>query len=95
MVYIITTFLHELLLKQKFYFSLKYIKLNLFVYMSYLYNFCSCNILELNGTSYCEWNYNGLGFDYQILAGPSFIAIFTIVGVFLGIAADKYNRFVK
>lgn len=51
-----------------------------------------CETLELNGTRYCEWNYNGLGLDYQILAGPSFIAVFTIVGVALGIAADKYNR---
>lgn len=48
--------------------------------------------LELNGTNYCEWNYNGLGLDYQILAGPSFIAVFTVVGVILGIIADKYNR---
>ncbi|XP_011497607.1 PREDICTED: uncharacterized protein LOC105361981 [Ceratosolen solmsi marchali] len=52
----------------------------------------TCESLELNGTRYCEWNYNGLGLDYQILAGPSFIAVFTIVGVILGIAADRYNR---
>ncbi|XP_070163527.1 hexuronate transporter [Polyergus mexicanus] len=51
-----------------------------------------CESLELNGSHYCEWNYNGLGLDYQILAGPSFIAIYTIVGVILGIAADRYNR---
>lgn len=41
---------------------------------------------------YCEWNYNGLGLEYQLLAGPVFILVFTIVGVILGIAADKYNR---
>jgi MFS family permease len=46
----------------------------------------------LNGTVYCEWDYNGLGIEYQILAGPVFILVFTIVGVILGIAADKYNR---
>ncbi|XP_047343477.1 probable glucarate transporter isoform X1 [Vespa velutina] len=51
-----------------------------------------CQSLELNGSSYCEWNYSGLGLDYQILAGPSFIAVFTIVGVILGIAADRFNR---
>ncbi|GAB1870091.1 Hexuronate transporter [Camponotus japonicus] len=51
-----------------------------------------CESLELNGSYYCEWNYNGLGLDYQILAGPSFIAIYTIVGIILGIAADRYNR---
>ena len=52
----------------------------------------SCLSLNLNGTNYCEWNYNGLGLDYQILAGPSFIAVFTIAGVILGFAADKYKR---
>ncbi|EDW78202.1 uncharacterized protein Dwil_GK16301 [Drosophila willistoni] len=55
-------------------------------------NESSCQALELNGTTYCEWNYNGLGIDYQILAGPTFILIFTIAGVFMGFAADKYNR---
>lgn len=46
----------------------------------------------MNGTQYCEWNYNGLGIDYQILAGPSYILVFTIVGVLLGFLADRYNR---
>lgn len=46
----------------------------------------------MNGTPYCEWNYNGLGIDYQLLAGPSFIAVFTIAGVFMGFVADKFNR---
>lgn len=48
--------------------------------------------MNINGTSYCEWDYNGLGFEYQIAAGPVFILVFTVVGVVLGIAADKYNR---
>jgi len=52
----------------------------------------SCRSLELNGSYYCEWNYNGLGLDYQILAGPSFILVYTIVGIILGVAADRYNR---
>ncbi|XP_014094038.2 MFS-type efflux pump MSMEG_3705 [Bactrocera oleae] len=52
----------------------------------------SCVALSLNETTYCEWNYNGLGIDYQILAGPTFILVFTIAGVFMGFAADKYNR---
>lgn len=45
-----------------------------------------------NGTLYCEWNYNGLGLEYQLLAGPSFIAVFTVMGVVLGFAADRFNR---
>ncbi|KAG5893319.1 hypothetical protein JTB14_000278 [Gonioctena quinquepunctata] len=52
----------------------------------------TCESLVLNGTRYCEWTYNGLGLDYQILAGPSFIAVFTIVGVVMGFLADKFNR---
>lgn len=52
---------------------------------------CASLVLE-DGERYCEWNRNGLGIDYQILAGPSFIAVYTIVGVFLGVAADKYKR---
>ncbi|KAF2885090.1 hypothetical protein ILUMI_21093 [Ignelater luminosus] len=52
----------------------------------------TCLSYNVNGTPYCEWNYNGLGIDYQILAGPSFMAVFTIMGVILGFAADKYNR---
>lgn len=51
-----------------------------------------CSDLHVNGTTYCEWNYNGLGIDYQLLAGPAFIAVFTIVGVFMGVAADRFNR---
>ncbi|KAJ8985205.1 hypothetical protein NQ317_018234 [Molorchus minor] len=52
----------------------------------------TCLSYNINGTPYCEWNYNGLGLDYQILAGPSFIAVFTIVGVLMGYLADKFNR---
>ncbi|XP_037292733.1 putative metabolite transport protein HI_1104 [Manduca sexta] len=51
-----------------------------------------CESLTLNGTRYCEWGYNGLGIDYQVLAGPAFMAVFTVVGVVLGVVADKYNR---
>lgn len=54
---------------------------------------CRCELLTLeDGKSYCEWNYNGLGFEYQLLAGPAFIAVYSIVGIFFGMAADKFNR---
>lgn len=54
-----------------------------------------CELLGLeDGKPYCEWNYNGLGFQYQLLAGPAFIAVYSIVGVFFGMAADKFNRYV-
>lgn len=71
------------------------------VYLSELPTLCStandsdtCYSYTLNGTPYCEWTYNGLGLDYQILAGPSFIAVFTVAGVLMGYLADKFNRFV-
>ncbi|XP_049767133.1 D-xylose transporter [Schistocerca cancellata] len=51
-----------------------------------------CLEFNINGTPYCEWTYNGQGLDYQILAGPSFIAVFTVVGVIMGILADRFNR---
>lgn len=51
-----------------------------------------CHQQHHNGTPYCEWNYNGLGLEYQLLAGPSFIAVFTVMGVVLGFAADRFNR---
>jgi hypothetical protein len=59
---------------------------------SVFYHCPRCELLEMNGTHYCEWTYNGLGLDYQILAGPSCIAVYTIMGVILGIVADRFNR---
>ncbi|CAH0773939.1 unnamed protein product [Bemisia tabaci] len=53
----------------------------------------ACANLTLDdGTRYCEFAHNGKGVDYQIIAGPSFIAVYSIVGIFFGILADKYNR---
>lgn len=52
----------------------------------------SCSAANINGSSYCEWDYNGLGLEYQLLAGPVFILVFTIVGVVFGILGDKHNR---
>lgn len=52
----------------------------------------ACSSVSVNGTPYCEWDFNGLGLEYQLLAGPVFILVFTVVGVIIGIAADKYNR---
>lgn len=65
---------------------------HLSVQCSAIFDETSCIALNVNGTPYCEWNYNGLGLDYQLLAGPSFILIFTIMGVVLGVVADKFNR---
>ena len=40
----------------------------------------------------CEWNYNGQGFAYQIVAGPVFVVVHTFAGIFISFAADKYKR---
>ncbi|CAH1785992.1 unnamed protein product [Owenia fusiformis] len=49
-------------------------------------------LTNINGTHVCEWNYNGQGIEYQVIAGPIFIVIYTFMGIFLGIAADHLNR---
>lgn len=41
----------------------------------------------------CLWDYTGRGLDYQLLAGPSFMAVFTTTSIIWGMAADRYNRF--
>jgi len=40
----------------------------------------------------CQWNYNGQGIEYQLLAGPSFIFAFSIGGIVIGALADRFNR---
>ena len=40
----------------------------------------------------CKWDYNGQGLEYQLVAGPVFILIYTFAGIFISFAADKYNR---
>lgn len=49
---------------------------------------------EAGSSSVCQWNYNGLGIEYQLLAGPSFILAFTIGGLVIGALADRYNRLI-
>lgn len=58
----------------------------------HLLSFSCESLFDDAGEQYCEWDRNGMGIEYQILAGPSFIAVYTIGGVILGIAADKYKR---
>jgi len=40
----------------------------------------------------CDWMYSGQGWEYQILAGPAFIVVFTISGVLMGFLADRVSR---
>ncbi|CAK8673998.1 uncharacterized protein LOC143468815 isoform X3 [Clavelina lepadiformis] len=55
-------------------------------------NYTSCSEMTINSTTYCEWNYLGSGIEYQVLAGPAFIAVFTVMGIILGVIGDLYNR---
>ncbi|XP_032786983.2 MFS-type efflux pump MSMEG_3705 isoform X2 [Daphnia magna] len=59
-----------------------------------LTNQSSCTQFVYNETIFggCKWDYTGQGFDYQILAGPIFILIYTFAAIPVGIAADLYNR---
>ncbi|XP_067867937.1 protein spinster homolog 1-like [Heterodontus francisci] len=49
-------------------------------------------LLNENKTRYCQWNYDGAGWEYQVMAGPVFILIFTFTGIFFGFVADRVNR---
>lgn len=40
----------------------------------------------------CDWDYIGQGLEYQLVAGPAFIVIYTFAGIFISFAADRYNR---
>ncbi|XP_046379348.2 MFS-type efflux pump MSMEG_3705-like [Haliotis rufescens] len=50
------------------------------------------SIHSQNGSAVCKWDYNGQGYEYQLVAGPVFILIYTFMGIFIGFAADMYNR---
>ena len=40
----------------------------------------------------CLYLESGQGMKYQILAGPTFVIVFTISGVIMGYLADKVPR---
>ena len=54
----------------------------------------SCNAIFDNETNsqLCQWDYTGQGLEYQILAGPIYVVIFTTSGVIMGYIGDKVNR---
>lgn len=53
---------------------------------------CNAAVGTDNKTHICYYDYTGLGFEYQLLAGPVFIVVYTISGIILGYAADISNR---
>ncbi|XP_039268574.2 protein spinster homolog 1-like [Styela clava] len=48
--------------------------------------------INASNSETCSWDYTGQGIEYQILAGPTYVVIFTVVGVIFGILGDRYNR---
>ena len=40
----------------------------------------------------CKWDHNGQGLQYEILAGPVFIVVYTLVGIPISVLADFSNR---
>ena len=40
----------------------------------------------------CVWCFSGQGWQYQVLAGPGFIVMFTISGIIMGYLADRISR---
>lgn len=56
-------------------------------------SFSGCSDLKTEDTckanDNCEWDYAGSGLQYQILAGPAFIAIFTVSNIFTGLTSDR------
>ncbi|XP_043531379.1 probable anion transporter 3, chloroplastic [Chiloscyllium plagiosum] len=53
----------------------------------------SClSLLNKNKTQYCQWTFDGSGWEYQVMAGPVFIFVFTFTGIFIGFVADSVNR---
>lgn len=41
---------------------------------------------------FCYWDYSGLGYEYQILAGPAFIAVFSVCGVLVSVLSDRLSN---
>ena len=46
---------------------------------------------ELDGPR-CEWLHSGGGIEYQVLAGPIFVVIFTFAGILIGFLGDRVSR---
>ena len=52
-----------------------------------------CEAISFNGTyGVCKWDYDGQGLQYELLAGPVFIIVYSVAAVPIGILADFYDR---
>lgn len=56
-------------------------------------NITECDsIVDDDFSKLCVWDYSGFGLQYQVLAGPAFVAVFTTAGIIIGFFADRLNR---
>lgn len=53
---------------------------------------CELKTAKKSTQHVCVWDYDGTGSDYQILAGPVFILIYTVSGIPLGFCAGVFHR---
>lgn len=54
---------------------------------------CELKTADKSSTQHvCVWDYDGTGSQYQILAGPVFILVYTVSGIPLGFCAGVFNR---
>ncbi|KAF6023363.1 hypothetical protein EB796_018320 [Bugula neritina] len=42
--------------------------------------------------SVCEWDYTGQGIEYQLIAGPVFIVVYTLCGIFIGYLTSIFKK---
>lgn len=54
---------------------------------------CELSFNQSVNASDCTYDYNGKGYEYQLVAGPVFILIFTIMGVIVSYFADSYRKY--
>ena len=51
-----------------------------------------CNVEKFEDGSSCVWNYNGQGIAYQVLAGPSFIIVYSLGCIVMGVLCQRFSR---
>jgi MFS family permease len=58
------------------------------------FNATSCESLinNLTNKTACSYNFNGQGNEYQAVAGPVFILVYTFMGIFISYFADKFQH---
>jgi len=49
-------------------------------------------VFDSDGVPACEYLHDGKGIEYLILAGPTFVVVFTVSGIINGFLADRFSR---